>query len=82
MSLSRGQLSSSVMEERFLRKAVTLEIKRMRPKSQILVIFKESLRPRISAIYDELAYTCPECDVPYLRQCDLTSHLRSHHGQA
>jgi hypothetical protein len=78
MSLSRGQLSSRVLEERFLRKAVVLEIKQMRPKSQILAIFKENIRPRIEAIFDELAYVCPKCFIPYLRQSDLTSHISSH----
>lgn len=78
MALSRGQLSSSVMEERFLRKAVKLEIKQGRPKSQVLVIFKEHLRPRIEAIFDELAFVCSDCFIPYLRQSDLTNHRKGH----
>lgn len=81
MSLSRGQLSSSVMQERFLRKAVALEIKQGRPKSQILAAFKEPLRPLIEALYAELAYTCGNCFKPYLRQSDLTNHRRINHGQ-
>lgn len=78
MSLTRGQLNSQVLENRFLRRAVALEIKRRRPKSQVLAIFNENLRSRIEAIFDEMAYVCPKCFAPYLRKSDLTSHVRNH----
>lgn len=78
MALSQGQRSSSVMHERFLRKAVTLEIRSGRTLSQIKSAFVEDLRPKIEALYRELAFTCPRCDMPYLRKSDLTAHLRSH----
>jgi hypothetical protein len=78
MSLSRGQLSSSVLENKILVRSVAAEIRQGRTKCQVLAIFQERLRPRIERIFDEMAFVCPKCFMPFLRQSDLTSHARGH----